>query len=396
VLLAADQGGFFPRTWPWAALAFAVVAALVASGEAALRTSVPAVVLVGGTAALAGWTALSALWSTEPPTSLEESVRTPVYVAAALALTALAAAGGSAALLAGMVGGASAIAAYSLADRLLNGPHLGDRQQSLLERPLGYANALGILCALALVVLVGLGVPTRGRARAVAVAACAAVLVTALALTQSRASWAAAAAGLAVAAAVRGRRRALAVAFASLAGLALASASILTAFTVPARLQARGDYWHVAWRAAGERPLLGWGAGAFDLVWGAFGDLAHWRGALDAHSLYLETLAELGVVGVVLLASFLVPVVAAFRASAPSRVTAAALGGSTAFLFHAGLDWDWEMPAVTVAGLVCLAAAASAGRPLRVGRGLRAAAAVLALATAAAYVGFLLGHRAAG
>jgi hypothetical protein len=37
----------------------------------------------------------------------------------------------------------------------------------------------------------------------------------------------------------------------------------------------------------------------------------------------------------------------------PSAAGAAAAGAYVAFLFHAGVDWDWEMPAVTVAGLAC-------------------------------------------
>jgi peptidoglycan/LPS O-acetylase OafA/YrhL len=39
---------------------------------------------------------------------------------------------------------------------------------------------------------------------------------------------------------------------------------------------------------------------------------------------------------------------------------AAALGGYVAFLIHAGLDWDWELPAIVVAALACGAAALAA------------------------------------
>src|SRR5262249_61044828 len=39
---------------------------------------------------------------------------------------------------------------------------------------------------------------------------------------------------------------------------------------------------------------------------------------------------------------------------------AAALGAYVAFLIHAGLDWDWELPAIVVAGLSCGAAALAA------------------------------------
>jgi hypothetical protein len=38
----------------------------------------------------------------------------------------------------------------------------------------------------------------------------------------------------------------------------------------------------------------------------------------------------------------------------------AAAGAAVAFLVHAGVDWDWELPAVVVAGLCCLAALAAA------------------------------------
>jgi O-antigen ligase len=105
-------------------------------------------------------------------------------------------------------------------------------------------------------------------------------------------------------------------------------------------------------------PVLGTGAGTYDATWAAYGDLSRWGGALDAHSLYLESLAELGPLGLVLVITLLAPVVFVLATGRRSPVLAAALGGAVTFLVHAGLDWDWEMPAVTFAGLVCLAALA--------------------------------------
>ena len=90
--------------------------------------------------------------------------------------------------------------------------------------------------------------------------------------------------------------------------------------------------------------------GTFELAWLERQPIP--QPVLDAHSLYLETLAELGLVGLALLVLALAPPLAAgFRGVDP-----AATGGYVAFLIHAGLDWDWELPAVTIAGLACAAA----------------------------------------
>jgi hypothetical protein len=121
----------------------------------------------------------------------------------------------------------------------------------------------------------------------------------------------------------------------------------------------RSDLWRAAWHEFESRPLLGGGAGSFEQYW-----RAHRSSTLevrDAHSLYLETLAELGVVGLALLLVVLgLPFLAARHRHVP--LVAAALGAFAAFLVHAGVDWDWEMPAVTLAGLACGAAALIAAR----------------------------------
>jgi hypothetical protein len=58
----------------------------------------------------------------------------------------------------------------------------------------------------------------------------------------------------------------------------------------------------------------------------------------------------------------------------------------TAYLVHAGLDWDWEMPAVTLAGLLCAVGLLAAGRQradeITIGSGGRRALALTALAIA--------------
>ncbi len=85
----------------------------------------------------------------------------------------------------------------------------------------------------------------------------------------------------------------------------------------------------------------------------------------DAHSLYLETAAELGVVGLALLLCALgAPLVAAVAARDRTRVATAA-AAYVVFLVHAGLDWDWEMPVTVLAGLACGAAVLAGVRETR-------------------------------
>jgi hypothetical protein len=113
----------------------------------------------------------------------------------------------------------------------------------------------------------------------------------------------------------------------------------------------RADLWQAALNDAAAHPLLGSGAGSYERYW-----LAHRPVPLkvrDAHSLYLETYAELGPVGVVLLLCALALPLAALRRARSARLAAGALGAYAAFLGHAAVDWDWELTAVTVPALLC-------------------------------------------
>lgn len=120
----------------------------------------------------------------------------------------------------------------------------------------------------------------------------------------------------------------------------------------------RGHYWRVSLRAFERHPLNGVGSGSFAAVW------ARERGkdqpALDAHSIYLETLAELGLVGALLLLAFIgttaAGVARAARAAPGDALVGAAAAVLAAFAVHAGLDWDWEMPAVSLIPLILAAA----------------------------------------
>ena len=113
----------------------------------------------------------------------------------------------------------------------------------------------------------------------------------------------------------------------------------------------RSDYWRVARSQVADHPWLGAGAGSFERFWLERRPVEF--PSRDAHSLYVETLAELGPIGLLLVVGTLtVPVVAA-RGVRGRRYAASATGAYVAFLAHAGIDWDWEMPVVTVAGLAC-------------------------------------------
>ena len=129
----------------------------------------------------------------------------------------------------------------------------------------------------------------------------------------------------------------------------------------------RDQLWSVGLQAFAEHPIAGIGMASFQVEW--LRERDERNSALDAHSLYIETLAELGIVGGLLLAVFLVAVVAGItrraREAPGDPVIVAAAGLLVAFAAHAGFDWDWEMPTVSLAALVLAAAALQPVEPDR-------------------------------
>ena len=114
----------------------------------------------------------------------------------------------------------------------------------------------------------------------------------------------------------------------------------------------RYDYWRVAFEEFADNPIRGAGSGGFRVDW--LRERTVNDPAKDAHSLYIETLGELGLVGAVILAALLVGVaVSARRAFRWASVQATgAIAALAVFAVHAGLDWDWEMPAVSLVALL--------------------------------------------
>jgi len=109
----------------------------------------------------------------------------------------------------------------------------------------------------------------------------------------------------------------------------------------------RNDFWRVALETFDEKPLLGAGAGTYEFAWEEKRSIE--LPVHDAHSLYLESFAELGIVGgvlvLVLVGSLLSAGFLAWRNSPyPERERYAALfAGMLAFAVGAAFDWFWEL-----------------------------------------------------
>jgi hypothetical protein len=110
----------------------------------------------------------------------------------------------------------------------------------------------------------------------------------------------------------------------------------------------RYAYWRVALDTFDQQPLRGIGAGGWSVYW-----LQH-QGkngfAQDAHSLPLQTMSELGLVGLAFLITLVLGAgMAARKALRIDRAAAAApIAVLVAWFGHSLIDWDWQMPAVTL------------------------------------------------
>jgi O-antigen ligase len=368
-VVAFADGGYFRETWGWTTLALAslVWIVLLLRDKIVLgRYDLTGLALL---ASFVGWVGLSAIWSPAPEDSLQEAERGLIYVAAFLAFVLLVDRERIRECLAGIATAATVVAAYGLGGRLAgdepitNDPIQGTR----LIEPLGYANALGILAALGLLVSLGLAAHAGSRhARALWLAS-AILLLPAFVWTESRGGSFALFAGLCVLAVAERKRiaaflpgsRVLHTAFGAALAVVVASVVVVAAFRTDRPLGPRVDYWSVAWSQWEENAWLGAGAGTFARYWQREEMPVAVR---DAHSLYLETLAEVGPVGLaMLLGALAIPILAALNAR-DHPLTGIGASAYTAYLVHAGLDWDWEMPAVTLAALLCGVTLLAAGR----------------------------------
>ncbi|HET7590143.1 MAG TPA: O-antigen ligase family protein [Solirubrobacterales bacterium] len=162
----------------------------------------------------------------------------------------------------------------------------------------------------------------------------------------------------------------------------------------------RYDYWRIAWHQFTDNPLDGLGAGNYDRTY--FLERQTDEDVRQAHSIELQTLGETGLVGALLLGSFLLAVFlgawrwagVARRAPAEIGVAVAALGTFAVWLGQTSVDWLHLIPGVT--GIALAAAAVllrrrpgegGSGAGLRPLPALGLAAAVLLAAAAVFFVG---------
>lgn len=127
----------------------------------------------------------------------------------------------------------------------------------------------------------------------------------------------------------------------------------------------RYQFWQSALDANATEPWRGIGPGTYEFWFARDVDQEAAEGLFvrDAHSLYLETLAELGIIGLVLIGGFVgfVLVTGAVRAfrldkSEPmAALLAAATAGAVAFAVAAALDWAWELTILPVCFLLLAA-----------------------------------------
>ena len=140
---------------------------------------------------------------------------------------------------------------------------------------------------------------------------------------------------------------------------AIDAGDFVTAHLLSGSGSGRWQFWGAALDQWEEYPLGGEGAGSYEHWWSQHASFTYFL--RDAHSLYLEVLGELGPLGLLLVAAVLIVGIAAGTSRAlgevgNERVTVAALTASfVGYAIAAGIDWIWELTAVSVVGVAALA-----------------------------------------
>jgi tetratricopeptide (TPR) repeat protein len=154
----------------------------------------------------------------------------------------------------------------------------------------------------------------------------------------------------------------------------------------------RWNWWQEAWKAWRAHPVLGTGAGTFDLTHRKL--RVDGTVATEPHNLPLQFLSETGIFGFILFLGIALAGAGALvetlrRLKGEDRLAAAALVvGLFAYVVHGVVDFDWDFIAVTAPAVAVLGVLLAAGRPAHVRVGARRgvfAVAAGAFAAAALY-----------
>ncbi len=410
VAVALHGGGFSigARAALHAVVAAAILAALASGRYALSRTAAAASLAI---CALALVAVLSATWADDPETAFAEGARWALYAGLVLLAAGTLRRADGRAVADGLAIGIVGVALVALASRafpdVVSAGALAQvvpAVKARLSYPLQYWNGLGLLLAAGVPLLAAaIAGPRRLVVRLAAIAGLGAV-ATAIFLTSSRGAVATALLGLVALALLDGRplaalrarasRRALAAGASATLGLAVAGLVALdpaarwARFTAPpdagaaaadapgfvaAHLASGGgsgrwQFWSAAVEQFEAEPITGGAAGSYEAWWAQHGTLPD--SIRDAHSLGLQTLSELGLLGAAALAAFLVAALVAIAGAtrAERRAPAAALAAAAVtVLAGAQIDWSWNLPAVAAVALVALAALMARGPAVKPG-----------------------------
>jgi O-Antigen ligase len=114
----------------------------------------------------------------------------------------------------------------------------------------------------------------------------------------------------------------------------------------------RYEYWRVGLRAFAREPITGLGAAGFRVEW--LRKRTFREAVRDVHSIEVEMAAELGLVGLLAFGLLLAGVgMAGARALRRHPVVAAGpCAALLTWLLHASIDWDWQLPAVSLPAVI--------------------------------------------
>src|SRR5918995_1661279 len=419
--LSLENGGYdlIPLSQGGVAVWGLILVAAVVGFLPGVWRGFPNGLLIALLAAFAGWTALSFAWTESDERTMIELARVVTYLGVFVLGLAIQARGYGRQVLNGTTTAVAVVIVLALLSRLEPNafPDQTAREllpdvelESRLAYPLNYSTGLAVFGALGLPLLLAAATSGRtaiGRYLAPAVLPIAALtlwltgsslalplgVVTVLAfllLTDERIRALAvlALSALGGAILIRAARAALAVAAGLVVVVALAAGAagevserwddFRSAEGVDPDEASRGEqlvdvsargryqYWESAFDAYETEPVLGIGPGTFEFWWAREGTGEAAIFVREAHSLYFESLAELGSLGLLLVGAFVVVLLArgALRAlrsyPADRRALAAAVAACFAFAAAAAVDWVWELGVLPAAFL--LIAAVAVGR----------------------------------